>query len=60
MVIGDVVNVAARLQSEAQVSQILITEENFKKVNESFQCNKIGEVFFNNKKLPLVIYEVAG
>ena len=59
-VIGDVVNVAARLQSEAQVSQILITEENFKKVNESFECHRIGEVSFKNKKLPIVIYEVAG
>jgi adenylate cyclase len=59
-VIGDVVNVAARLQSEAQVGQILITEENYNKVKESFECHRIGEVLFKNKKLPIVIYEVAG
>lgn len=59
-VIGDVVNVAARLQSEAQVDQLLITEETYNKVKDSFECRRIGEVFLKNKKLPLVIYEVAG
>lgn len=57
-VIGDVVNVAARLQSAACNDQILITEETYKKIKNSFQCKKVGEKLMKNKKLPLVVYEV--
>ncbi|PKP50216.1 MAG: adenylate/guanylate cyclase domain-containing response regulator [Bacteroidetes bacterium HGW-Bacteroidetes-1] len=57
-VIGDTVNVAARLQSAAKISQILITEDSFGKVSESFICNKIGEMSFKNKELPILVYEV--
>jgi adenylate cyclase len=58
-VVGDVVNVAARLQAAAQVGQILITEENYFKVKESFECKKLGEVNLKNKKAPLTVYEVV-
>ena len=58
-VVGDVVNVAARLQAAANVGQILITEENYQKVKESFACEKIGEVNLKNKKSPLSAYEVV-
>ncbi len=57
-VVGDVVNVAARLQATANVGQILITEENYHRVKESFACEKIGEVSLKNKKKPLIVYEV--
>lgn len=57
-VIGDTVNVAARLQSAAKVSQILITEKNYLKIKESFVCNKIGPIALKNKEMPLVVYEV--
>lgn len=57
-VIGDVVNVAARLQSAAEVGQILITERNFELVKDSFECKKIGDVLVKNKKTPLTVYEV--
>jgi adenylate cyclase len=57
-VIGDAVNVAARLQSAAKISQILITEDSFGKVSESFICNKIGEMSFKNKEFPILVYEV--
>lgn len=57
-VIGDAVNVAARLQAMANVSQILITEENFFKIKESFVCNNIGEFKFKNKLLPVTVFEV--
>ena len=58
-VVGDVVNVAARLQAAANVGQILITEENYQKVKESVACEKIGEVNLKNKKSPLSAYEVV-
>lgn len=57
-VIGDKVNLASRLQSAATVNQILINEENYKKINNSFVCKKIGEMSFKNKEVPVVVYEV--
>jgi class 3 adenylate cyclase len=50
--------VAARLQSAANISQILITEDSFNKVSESFICSRIGEMSFKNKEFPLIVYEV--
>jgi class 3 adenylate cyclase len=57
-VIGDEVNVAQRLQSIAKNGQILITETNYEKIRESFQCRKVGEVNLKNKSGSTVIYEV--
>jgi len=57
-VIGDTVNLAARLQSSAMLNQILISEENYLKINNSFVCNKIGEMAFKNKEMPVMVYEV--
>ena len=57
-VIGDVVNVAQRLQGVAKAGQILITESSYLKVKESFNCEKIGEIKLKNKAHPLVAYEV--
>lgn len=57
-VIGDVVNTAQRLQSIAKGGQIIINEESFFKIKESFNCNRIGEVHLKNKKDVYVVYEV--
>jgi adenylate cyclase len=57
-VIGDVVNVAQRLQSAAKENQILINEKSFEKVKESFNCRKVGEVSLKNKNLPVMVFEV--
>jgi len=57
-VIGDVVNVAQRLQSTAKANQIIISEEVFHQAKESFQCVRLGEVTLKNKSKPVVIYEV--
>jgi adenylate cyclase len=57
-VIGDVVNVAQRLQSAATQNQILIDEACFQKVKESFNCNKVGEIKLKNKSNPVTVYEV--
>ena len=58
-VIGDAVNIAARLQSAAGKGQILISEANYLKIKESFNCVKVGEIEMKNKKLPLIVYEVV-
>jgi adenylate cyclase len=57
-VIGDSVNMAQRLQSEAGQNQILINESCYEKVKESFNCSKVGQVNLKNKALPMVVYEV--
>jgi class 3 adenylate cyclase/DNA-binding NarL/FixJ family response regulator len=57
-VIGDVVNIAQRLQSAAKQNQILINESCFEKVKESFNCQKVGEVSLKNKNNPMTVYEV--
>ena len=57
-VIGDIVNTAQRLQSAAKENQIIISENSYEKIKESFSCNKVGEVILKNKAKPLVIYEV--
>ncbi len=57
-VIGDVVNTAQRLQSAAKEGQIVISEASYKKVKESFNCLKVGEVSMKNKSIPMNVYEV--
>ncbi|TKK67438.1 response regulator [Ilyomonas limi] len=57
-VIGDVVNTAQRLQSNAKAGQIVISEKAYEQIKESFRCEKIGEVALKNKSYPAVIYEV--
>ncbi|HXS58593.1 MAG TPA: adenylate/guanylate cyclase domain-containing protein [Hanamia sp.] len=57
-VIGDSVNTSQRLQSAAKAGQILISENSYNKVKESFNCNKVGDVKLKNKSKTMVIYEV--
>lgn len=58
-VIGDSVNTAQRLQSIAKPEQIIISEEAYKKIKESFQCEKVDEVMLKHKKQPVTIYNVV-
>ncbi len=57
-VIGDTVNVAARLQDTAEANQILISENCYEQVRESFKCRKIGDISLKNKAESLAVYEV--
>lgn len=57
-VIGDAVNTAQRLQAAALEGQIIISEQSYLKVKESFQCKKVGDVKLKNKSAPVVLYEV--
>ena len=57
-VIGDAVNVASRLQSAAGKGKILISEANYLRIKDSFNCKKVGEIEMKNKKLPLTVFEV--
>jgi len=57
-VIGDVVNTAQRLQSIAKKGQILLNEDCYKKIKESFNCKRLGEEVLKNKSGKTVVYEV--
>jgi class 3 adenylate cyclase/FixJ family two-component response regulator len=57
-VVGDVVNTASRFQSIAKAGQIIISENAYHKVKESFNCMSVGEVSLKNKQFPINIYEV--
>ena len=57
-VIGDVVNTAQRLQAAAKPSQIVISENTYQKIKNSFQCKPVGEVSLKNKSNLMMIYEV--
>jgi class 3 adenylate cyclase len=58
-VIGDTVNTAQRLQSIAKQGQIVISEDSYQKVKNSFHCEQIGEVDLKHKEKPVMIYEVV-
>lgn len=57
-VIGDIVNTAQRLQSTAGVGQILITEDCYENVKQSFNCKKVGPSILKNKAGETIVYEV--
>ena len=57
-VIGDTVNVAARLQDAAKENQILICQDCYEKVKESFACEKIGSINMKNKAKPIMVFAV--
>ena len=59
-VIGDVVNMAQRLQTVARPGQVVVTESAQQNIAESFTCERIGEVTLKNKTAPVVIYNVLG
>ena len=57
-VIGDTVNTASRLQDAAKENEIIICENCYEKVKESFKCEKVGRIMLKNKAKPLTIYKV--
>ncbi|WP_211229778.1 adenylate/guanylate cyclase domain-containing protein [Olivibacter sitiensis] len=57
-VIGDVVNVAQRLQAKAQPGQIVVPENVYEAAREYFQMSKMGEINLKNKANPVAVYEV--
>lgn len=57
-VIGDTVNVAARLQASANKNQILMSDKCYELVKDSFQCKEVGMLKLKNKQSPLLAYEV--
>lgn len=57
-VIGDVVNTAQRLQAVAKPGQIIINEDVFRKIRDSFPCENLGEAALKNKSTKTEIYNL--
>jgi adenylate cyclase len=57
-VIGDPVNIAARLESIAKPNQILIGEETYKSVKGKFEIGEIGRKKVKGKSEEIMVYEV--
>lgn len=57
-VIGDVVNVAQRLQALARPGQILVAEQVYEKAKLSFGFREIGPMSLKNKTVQVTVYEV--
>ncbi|MDD5755213.1 MAG: adenylate/guanylate cyclase domain-containing protein, partial [Methylococcales bacterium] len=61
-VIGDTVNLAARLESANKYygSEILISEFTFEQIKDVFMCRELDKVRVQGKQQPVAIYEVVG
>ncbi|MFO7839257.1 MAG: adenylate/guanylate cyclase domain-containing protein [Desulfosalsimonadaceae bacterium] len=57
-VIGDCVNVAARLEEMAEGGEIIIGESTYRKNTGCFHFQSRGEVYVKNKNAPVVCYNV--
>lgn len=55
-ILGDVVNVAARLMGRAGKNQILMTEAVSQEVNHRFNCEALGVIPLKGKAAPLPVY----
>src|SRR5262249_9543592 len=59
-VVGDTVNVAARLQQAGASGQVTISEETYRLIRKSFDCRPLGPVSLKGKAEPLQTFEVIG
>ena len=59
-VLGDTVNIAARLMSRAEPNQILMTGRAYEKAKESFDFDFVDDVSLKGKAATTPIYELKG
>ncbi len=57
-VIGNQVNVAARLESLAKAGQILVSQRTFSRVSDLVEAEKIGEIKVKGIHRPIVTYNI--
>lgn len=56
--IGDVVNVAARLESEARPGEILIGETTFERIADRIEVEELGPLHVKGRAVPVPTYKV--
>jgi adenylate cyclase len=59
-VIGDSVNLAARLESNAKPGQILISHPTYERVRDLVQARPLGRIRVKGKEEEVEVYEVLG
>jgi len=59
-VMGDNVNLAARLESVAKAGEIIISDRTYKYVKDAFEFEKLNPVSVKGKEKPIQIYKVKG
>lgn len=59
-VIGDRVNLAARLESNAKPGQILVSEETYRKVADRVAAKCLGEIMVKGREEPVTVFEISG
>jgi adenylate cyclase len=57
-ILGDTVNTASRLTSQAQQNQILISQRLYNRLNEDYQCDTLGYVTLKGKSLPTPLFSL--
>lgn len=58
--IGDNVNTAARIESNTEANQILVSETTYERTKDHFKYECIGERMMKGKTVPVKLYEVQG
>jgi adenylate cyclase len=58
--IGDNVNTAARIESNTERHQILVSDSTYEATKEYFEYECIGQKIVKGKSVPLTLYEVKG
>jgi len=58
--IGDVVNLAARLEGRAQPGEVLISEYTYELVKDVVEAERLPPIKVKGKKEPVVVYRVLG
>ena len=56
--IGDTVNTSARLESNAQAGQILISQAVYEQVRDRVEVTGLGEINFKGKTQGINVYQV--
>jgi adenylate cyclase len=58
--IGDAVNVSARLQAEAQLGEVLISDATYARVRDHFAVEELGPRQVKGRSRPVLVYRVVG
>lgn len=58
--IGDVVNVAARLQAEARSGEILISQAVLERVREHVSFEELSDIYVKGRSVPVTTYKLLG
>src|SRR5215813_2471115 len=59
-VVGDTVNVAARLQQIGAPGQVTISEDTYRLIRKSFESRPLGAVSLKGKAEPILTFEIVG